>query len=98
MLWTAVVSLPLAIAVIELSARLGLVIDQGIATIVRRNFIKPLVYPVLALVVVANTFNIGADLGAMAASLRLLVPIPLIIGVAVFAVGMTALEVWVPYR
>ena len=63
-----VVSLPLAIAVIELSARLGLVTDQGIATVVRRNFIKPVVYPVLALVVVANTFNIGADLGAMAAS------------------------------
>jgi NRAMP (natural resistance-associated macrophage protein)-like metal ion transporter len=93
MLWTAVVSLPLAIAVIELSARLGLVTDQGIATVVRRNFVKPVVYPVLALVVVANTFNIGADLGAMAASLRLLIPVPLIAGVALFA-----LEVWVPYR
>jgi NRAMP (natural resistance-associated macrophage protein)-like metal ion transporter len=98
MLWTAVVSLPLAIAVIELSARLGLVTDQGIATVVRRNFVKPIVYPVLALVIVANTFNIGADLGAMAASLRLLVPIPLLAGVALFAVGMTALEVWIPYR
>jgi NRAMP (natural resistance-associated macrophage protein)-like metal ion transporter len=98
MLWTAVVSLPLAIAVIELSARLGLVTDQGIATVVRRNFIKPVVYPVLALVIVANTFNIGADLGAMAASLRLLVPAPLIVGVALFTLGMTALEVWVPYR
>ena len=52
----------------------------------------------LALVVVANTFNIGADLGAMAASVRLLVQVPLIVGVAVFAVGMTALEVLVPYR
>ena len=98
MLWTAVVSLPLAVAVLELSARLGLVTDQGIATVVRRNFVKPVVYPVLALVVVANTFNIGADLGAMAASVRLLVPVPLIAGVAVFAVGMTVLEVWVPYR
>jgi Mn2+/Fe2+ NRAMP family transporter len=98
MLWTAVVSLPLAIAVIELSARLGLVTDQGIATVVRRNFIKPVVYPVLALVIVANTFNIGADLGAMAASLRLLLPVPLMVGVALLTVGMTALEVWVPYR
>jgi NRAMP (natural resistance-associated macrophage protein)-like metal ion transporter len=98
MLWTAVVSLPLAIAVIELSARLGLVTDRGIAAIARRNFIKPVVYPVLALVVAANTFNIGADLGAMAASLHLLVPIPVIAGVAIFAVGMTGLEVAVPYR
>jgi NRAMP (natural resistance-associated macrophage protein)-like metal ion transporter len=98
MLWTAVVSLPLAVAVLELSARLGLVTDQGIATVVRRNFVKPVVYPVLALVVIANTFNIGADLGAMAASVRLLVPVPLIAGVAAFAIGMTALEVWVPYR
>jgi NRAMP (natural resistance-associated macrophage protein)-like metal ion transporter len=98
MLWTAVVSLPLAIAVIELSARLGLVTDQGIATVVRRNFTKPVVYPVLALVIVANTFNIGADLGAMAASLNLLVPVPMIVAVVLFTVGMTALEVWVPYR
>ena len=98
LLWTAVVSLPLAIAVLELSARLGLVTDQGIATVVRRNFVKPVVYPVLALVVVANTFNIGADLGAMAASVRLVVPVPLILGVAAFAIGMTVLEVWVPYR
>ena len=48
--------------------------------------------------IVASTFNIGADLGAMAASLRLLVPVPLILGVALFTIGMTALEVWVPYR
>ncbi|HET6213780.1 MAG TPA: divalent metal cation transporter [Micromonosporaceae bacterium] len=97
MLWTAVVSLPLAAAVLEVAARLGLVTDQGIATVVRRNFVKPVVYPVLALVVVANTFNIGADLGAMAASLRLLAPVPLVAGVALFAVVITALEVWVPY-
>jgi NRAMP (natural resistance-associated macrophage protein)-like metal ion transporter len=98
MLWTAVISLPLAMAVLELSARLGLVTDQGIATVVRRRFAKPIVYPILALVVVANTFNVGADLGAMAASLRLLAPVPFLVGVVLFAVGIAVLEVWVPYR
>ena len=98
MLWTAVVSLPLAIAVLELSARLGLVTDQGIATVVRRNFIKPVVYPVLALVVVANTFNIGADLGAMAASCACSYRYRSSPGLPLFAIGMTVLEVWVPYR
>jgi Mn2+/Fe2+ NRAMP family transporter len=84
--------------VLELSARLGLVTDQGIATVVRRRFARAIVYPVLTLVVVANTFNVGADLGAMAASLRLLAPVPFLVAVVAFALGMATLEVWVPYR
>lgn len=97
LLWTAVVSLPLAAGVVELASRLGLVEDRGLAAVVRDRFSRPVVYPILWLVVAANTFNIGADLGSMAASLRLLVPFPHLAGVAVFAVVITALEVRVPY-
>jgi NRAMP (natural resistance-associated macrophage protein)-like metal ion transporter len=97
LLWTAVVSLPLAAAVLELAARFGLVTDRGLAAVVGRRFPKPVVYPVLCLVVAANTFNIGADLAAMAASLRLLAPVPQLAGVAVFAVAMTSLVVFIPY-
>jgi NRAMP (natural resistance-associated macrophage protein)-like metal ion transporter len=97
LLWTAVISLPLAAAVVELSARFGLVTDRGLASIVRDRFAKSIVYPVLFIVVAANTFNVGADLGSMAAALRLLVPVPALAGVALFAVVIAVLEIRVPY-
>jgi NRAMP (natural resistance-associated macrophage protein)-like metal ion transporter len=96
LLWTAVLSLPLAAAVIELASRLGLVRDRGLAAVVRDRFPRA-VYPVLWLVVAANTFNIGADLGSMGASLRLVLPVPHYLGVVVFAVAIAVLEVRVPY-
>jgi Mn2+/Fe2+ NRAMP family transporter len=98
LLWTCLISLPLTLAVMELAARVGLVTDRGLAAIVRDRFAKPIVYPVLFLVVAANTFNVGADLGSMAAALRLLVPVPALVGVALFALVMTVLEVRVPYE
>jgi NRAMP (natural resistance-associated macrophage protein)-like metal ion transporter len=97
LLWTALLSWPLAVAVIELAARLGLVTDRGLAALVRRRRPRVFVYPVLGLVVIANTFNIGADLGALAASLRLLLPVPHLLGVLGFAAVITVLQVRVPY-
>jgi Mn2+/Fe2+ NRAMP family transporter len=93
-----VLSLPLAAAVVELASRLGLVTDRGLAAVVRERYPRPVVYPVLWLVVCANTFNIGADLGSMAAALRLLVPFPHLLAVACFAAILTAVQVRVPYR
>jgi Mn2+/Fe2+ NRAMP family transporter len=98
MLWTAVVSLPLAAGVIELAARLGLVTGKGLASVVRERSPRYVVCPVLALVVAANTFNVGADLGSMGAALSLLVPIPAILGVVAFAALITLLEIWVSYE
>jgi Mn2+/Fe2+ NRAMP family transporter len=98
LLWTAVISLPLAAAVVELASRMGLVTDRGLAAAVRERFPKVVVYPILALVVSANTFNIGADLAAMGASLRLLMPVPQLAGVVLFAMVITVLEVRVPYQ
>jgi Mn2+/Fe2+ NRAMP family transporter len=98
LLWTCMIALPLTMAVVELAARVGLVTNRGLAAIVRERFAKPIVYPVLFLVVAANTFNVGADLGSMAAALRLLVPLPTLAGVVLFALVMTVLEVRVPYE
>ena len=98
LLWTTLVCLPLAAAVVELAARLGLVTDKGLAAVVRERFPRVVVYPVLLLVVVANSFNVGADLGSMGASLRLLLPVPQLLGVVAFAVVITLLEVRVPYH
>ena len=55
-------------------------------------------YVSLALVTVANTFNIGADLGSMAAATHMLLPMPRVMLVVFFALGMMTLEIVVPYH
>jgi Mn2+/Fe2+ NRAMP family transporter len=55
-------------------------------------------YPLVALLVLANTVNIGADIGAMVASLQLVIPMNFIVGVIGLTIAMTTLEVLVPYH
>src|ERR1700694_5211708 len=66
MLWTALFSFPLMAAVQLMCARLGMVTGQGLAGVVRRRYSAPVLWGACALLIVANTFNIGADLGGMA--------------------------------
>jgi len=97
-LWTALWMLPLMTAVQEACARIGLVTGKGISTIVKERYSKWVLYTVVGLVVVANTINIGADLGAMAAAAQLLVPVSFIL----LTLGATALiltlEIFTSYR
>src|SRR5215472_2348515 len=73
-LWLALYMLPLMIAVQEMCGRIGLVTDQGIAGVVRLHYRREVLVGAVTLVAVANAINVGADLGAMAASTRLLAP------------------------
>src|SRR5260221_5978696 len=72
-LWTALFSFPFMTVVQEMCGRIGMVTGKGIAIIVKENYTKPVLYVAVFLLFVANTINIGADLGAMAASAKLLV-------------------------
>lgn len=65
-LWTALFSFPLMAAVQLMCARLGMVTGRGLAGVVRRNYPRPVLLGACALLIVANIFNIGADLGGMA--------------------------------
>jgi len=98
LLWSAPALLPLAFAVQEACARLALVTGTGLAGIIRTRLPRPLLYLCVALVAIANTVNIAADLGSMAAALQLLVPIPQAIGVIGFAAVIAVAEVFVPYH
>jgi NRAMP (natural resistance-associated macrophage protein)-like metal ion transporter len=98
LLWTAWITLPLAAAVQETAARLGLVTGHGLATLIKLRFPRWVLFGAVTLVAVANGFNIGADLGSMAASVRLLVPLHqalLLVGMAGLMVG---LEILIPYE
>src|SRR5215469_8956495 len=97
-LWTAFWMLPLMIAVQEACARIGLVTGKGITTIVKEQYGKWVLYTVVGLVVVANTINIGADLGAMASATQLLINVPFIALTLIFTAIILLLEVLTNYK
>jgi Mn2+/Fe2+ NRAMP family transporter len=70
-LWIALFTLPLMTAIQEACARIGLVTGKGIVAIVRERYGARLTFAVVLLVLVANTINIGADLGLWARRLLL---------------------------
>lgn len=98
LLWSTLLLLPLAFAVQEACARLALVTGHGLAGIIRHRMPRWILYVCVSLVVIANTVNIAADLGAMSAALQLLVPIPQFIGVILFAAVIVVAEVFIPYH
>jgi NRAMP (natural resistance-associated macrophage protein)-like metal ion transporter len=95
--WTLLFTYPLMCAIQLISAHIGRVTGQGVAGNMRRHYPVPLLYLLVGLLVVANTINLGADLGAMAAALRLLVDGPMLVYVLGFAVVTVLLEVFVRY-
>ena len=98
LLWTTVFALPLAAAVQEATARLGLVTGRGLASLIKSRFPRWVLFAAVTVVAVANTFNIGADIGSMAAATRLLVPVPNAVLVVLYTAAMALIEVFVPYR
>ena len=95
--WTLLFSWPLMCAIQEISARIGRVTGQGVAGNLKRHYGRRLLYPVVLLLVAANTINLGADLGAMAAGLGLLVKGPPLLFVTLFAALCLGLEVFLRY-
>ncbi|MGI4941909.1 MAG: NRAMP family divalent metal transporter [Janthinobacterium lividum] len=70
--WTMLFSLPFMIVIQEVSGRIGCVTGHGIAENLRRHYNPWIVRVIVALLLVANVINLGADIGAMGAALRLL--------------------------
>ncbi len=97
-LWTALYMLPFMMAVQEACARIGLVTGKGIAAVVKENYSKPVLYFVVGLVVIANTINIGADIGAMAEAAGLLVHVHFVILTLVMTAIILILEIFTKYK
>src|SRR6202795_4203273 len=74
MLWTMLFSFPLMAGIQEISARIGRVSGLGIAGNIRLHFPKPFLFIIVLLLLTANIFNLGADIGAMGAAMTLLLP------------------------
>jgi Mn2+/Fe2+ NRAMP family transporter len=84
-------------AIQEISARIGRVTGRGIAANLRAHYPNWLLQIIVALVLVANTINIGADLGAMGDALALLIGGPKLFYVFVFAFLCAGLQVFMDY-
>src|SRR5580698_11520098 len=95
--WTLLFSFPLMCAIQEISARIGRVTGRGIAGNLKRHYPVGVVYSLVVLLLVANTINLGADLGAIGASLKLVIGGPALLYVAAFGVLSIVLEVFVRY-
>jgi len=102
--WTLLFSWPLMCAIQEISARIGRVTGRGIAGNLKRHYPDVFVYSLVALLVVANTINLGADLGAMGAALKLVLGDgdpgkggSAALYVAAFAIITVLLEIFVRY-
>jgi Mn2+/Fe2+ NRAMP family transporter len=86
-------------AVQEICARIGLVTGNGLAGIIKKRYSRKVVYPVASLLLIANTINIGADIGAMAASVRLIFPqLPFVLVSLSFTAFILLSEVLIPYE
>lgn len=98
LLWLSVVTFPLMSFVQEMCARIGLVTGRGLAGNIRLHFSRRILYGCTVLLFAANSFNIGADLGAMAKAVQLLAPglsfTSLVIGFALFSLVM---QIFTPY-
>ena len=95
--WTLLFTYPLMAVTQEISARIGRTTGKGIAANIRHHYPNAVLQCIVFLVVIANTINIGADLGAMADALRLLIGGPTFLYVFLFGIFCAGLEVFIPY-
>lgn len=82
--WTLLLAYPLMVAIQAICARIGRTTGRGIAGNLREHYPAWILSVIVGLLFAANVLNIGADLGAMAESLRLLVTVPIWLGVLAF--------------
>ena len=97
-LWTALLTFPLMAAIQLMCARLGMVTGCGLANVIRTRFSRWVLWLACALVVVANVFNIGADLGGMAEGMQMVTGIHAYFWTIFLAALIMALLLWTSYR
>ena len=101
-LWAVVFTYPLMVGIQLVSARIGRVTGHGLASNIGRHFSRPVLYGVVALLVVANTINIAADIAAMGEALNLVIGGPphahaVFIGISLIALRIIKRDDYIPF-
>jgi NRAMP (natural resistance-associated macrophage protein)-like metal ion transporter len=97
LLWTALFTWPLMVAVQTMCARVGMVTGRGIAGALRHKFPRPVLLVAAIALFIANTINLGADLAGMADASELLTGIDSHVWVVVLGVGIAVATIRLRY-
>ena len=97
MLWTTFFTFPLMVGIQVVSARIGRVTGHGLAANIRKHYPSWLLRSIISLLLVANTINIAADIGAMAAALKLLIGGSPHLYAILFGVLSLVLQIFIPF-
>ena len=99
LIWLAGLTFPLMAIIQEMCARIGIVTGRGLASTIRHHFPKPVLALCATLLFAANTFNIGADLGALAKAVQLFNPqLSYVLLIIFFAIISLFLQIFVSYK
>src|SRR3989339_1588729 len=99
LIWLSLFSFPLMVVVQEMCARIGLVTGIGLAANIKKHYSKKILYFCTILLLLANVFNIGADLGAMAKGIQLVFPaLNFTLLIFIFALFSLFLQIFISYK
>ncbi|HEY5341536.1 MAG TPA: divalent metal cation transporter [Candidatus Aquilonibacter sp.] len=98
MLWVAFITTPMMAVIDGTCARIAMATNKGLMRVLRSTMPYPVAVALGVLVVIANTFNIGADIAAMAASATMLSTVPPEVWIVAFSATIVIAEVYLPYR
>ena len=98
LLWTALVSFPLMVTVQTMCGRLGMVTGRGLAGVVRRRYSRWVLWGSCALLLIANVFNIAADLGGMGSATEMITGVPSLVWTPLYAGVMVGFLFFSSYR
>lgn len=99
LIWMSLFSFPLMGIIQEMCARIGLATGVGLASNIRKHYSKKILYACTALLLFANVFNIGADLGAMAKATELILPrASFTLLIFLFAILSLFLQIFISYK
>src|SRR5207249_3762945 len=96
-LWTALMTFPMMAAIQFICAKIGMVTGMGLAGVLRKHYSRKLLYAVVFGLFVANTINAGVDIGAIAAAINMLVPIPITALIIPISILILVLQIWGSY-
>src|SRR5438034_11115288 len=77
-LWMALITFPMMAAVQFVCAKIAMVTGRGLAGVLKQYYSRWLLYPAVILLVIANIIDAGADIGAVAAAINMLIPSPIL--------------------
>jgi NRAMP (natural resistance-associated macrophage protein)-like metal ion transporter len=98
MLWSVFLTTPLMVGIQVVSARIGRVTGHGIAHNLREHYPRSLLWFVVSLLLIANTINVAADIGAMGQALELVIGGPSQVYDVMFGVIAVLMQLFIPYR